>query len=296
MTFTPEQMETQRAFMEACAPNREPAPHVPGITIGESASEYHRRTIGVASKSGLDELHRSPAHYRVWAEGGASESTPALTFGNAFHCLLLEPDRFAASYVVKPSGLSLSKKDGVAWKEANGITGADDPRLLNSDSARDLFGMQAAVMRHPAASRIVCDGAAEVSLRWVDAETGVRCKARADYWVKRRRLCADLKSTEDARPEEFAKSVARWRYHVQDAFYRAGFDALGEPIEHFALVCVEKHAPYAVAVYTLDMDAVRKGYTAARIGIERLAECIRNDSWPAYHEGVSELSLPQWAA
>ena len=267
-----------------------------GITIGEPASVYHRRELGVASKSGLDQMHRSPAHYRAWVEGEDGEQTPAMRIGSAFHCLLLEPDRYTSSYIVKPAGMKLNTKDGIAWAKEHGITSADDPRLLSADAERDLLGMQAAILCHPAASRIVCDGAAEVSLRWLDEDTGVRCEARADYWVRKRRLCADLKSTEDASPEEFAKSVARFRYHVQDAMYRDGFRHCGEPVDHFALVCVEKKAPFAVAVYTLDVEAVRKGYTAARVGVDRMAECIRTGEWPAYHDGVSELSLPSWTA
>lgn len=262
-----------------------------GIRIGEPADEYHRREIGVASKSALDQVARSPAHYRAWLEGAQPEPSPAMRFGSAFHTLVLEPESFAARYVVRPDGLDGRTKEGKAW-----LAQQEGRTVLTADDERHMLGMHAAVYSHPAASRIVCDGAAEVSVRWTDEDTGLRCKSRADYWVREKRLCADLKTTDDASPAEFAKSVARWRYHCQDAFYRAGFAACGEQIDHFALVCVEKLPPYAVAVYTLDADAVRKGYAAVRMGLGLLSECMRESRWPAYHEGVTELSLPPWAA
>jgi exodeoxyribonuclease VIII len=122
------------------------------------------------------------------------------------------------------------------------------------------------------------------------------CKSRADYWVRGKRLVVDAKTTLDASPEAFAKSVYNYRYHVQDALYRAGFAANGERIDHFALLAVEKEPPYAVAVYTLDAEAVSKGHFAARSNIEVLADCVTRNEFPGYGNGVQELSLPRWAA
>jgi hypothetical protein len=266
-----------------------------GLAYGVDAEAYHEKCLGMISKSALDQIDRSPAHYRVWLDGAGLKETPALAFGRAFHCCILEPAVFAATYAVVPDFGDCRK---TANKEArNAWYAAHDGRtFIEEETLAAIRGMEVAVRKHPAASRILLDGASEVTLRWTDEHTGLPCKSRADYYVKSKRLVADLKSTEDASPAAFVRSVANYRYHVQDALYRDGFRACGEPIDHFALIAVEKTAPHGVAVYTLDEEAVAKGYSLARANIEMMSECLTSDRWPAYSNGVETLSLPRWAA
>ncbi len=258
------------------------------------AAEYHKRELGVVSKSACDELDRSAAHYYEWVHGAEREPTPALKFGAAFHCSQLEPDVFARHYRVEPDfGDCRSTKN----KEARDRWRADNAgrSLISADDMEAVRGMQLAVAAHPAASRLIQAGQAEVTLRWLDEESGLPGKSRADYWVREKRLAVDLKSTMDASAEQFSKDVYNHRYHVQDALYRAAFAACGERIDHFAIVAVEKLPPYAVAVYVLDAEAVAKGYNSARKNIELLRVCMEKNVWPGYGQGIEELALPHWA-
>lgn len=266
------------------------------MTIERNVSPevYHRRVLGELSKSGCDQVARSAAHYRAWCDGASEEPTRAMLFGSAVHCAILEPERFAREYAVAPD-VDRRTKGGKAEYEA---WLADHPgaTAISDDDHRTILSMHASVLAHPAAARLMRDGVPEVSLRWIDDATGLACKARADLYVPSKRLCVDLKTTEDASPEAFAKSVANYGYHRQDAIYRAGFAACGEPIDHFAIVAVEKRAPYAVAVYTLDAHAIEAGYAGFRSCAAIVAECMRTGVWPSYGDAVSELSLPKWAA
>lgn len=265
------------------------------ILFDVPAEEYHRREPHTVSKSALDQMDRSPAHYRAWLGGLQQETTPALAFGTAAHMALLEPELYSQRYAVEPDfgdcRYKQAKADRDAWRAANA-----GRELLSDADFHRIRKMVAAIHEHPAASRLVADGRREVTLRWVDEVSGLRCKSRADIWVPSKRIAVDMKTTEDASPEAFSRSVTRWRYFVQDALYRMGFAACGEPITHFAILAVEKEPPYAVAVYTLDEEAVAKGYDAARRDIERIRECIERDHWPAYSDGIEDLSLPPWAA
>lgn len=255
---------------------------------------YHERKVGVVSKSALDRIHRSPAHYRQWIDE-PDESTPAMLFGSAFHCAALEPERYARDYPVKPDvdGRTREGKAALAafreqlHERARGISAAD---------AEAIDHMVAAVRSHRLVSRMLSDGAAEVTISWSDKATGLRCKSRADYWIERHRTVIDLKTTDDASPREFERSIAKYRYHVQDALYRFGFDAVDEPLEHFILVAVEKTAPWAVGVYELDAETIGRGYFAARQDMDVMAECLKTDTWPGYPANILQLSLPPWAA
>lgn len=265
-------------------------PH--GLHDGVPESVYHARVRGLASKGALELVLRSLAHYKAWLDGVQKDETEALTFGRAFHCAILEPERFAAEYVVEPDfgdcRFKEAKASRDAWrKEHEGIS-----RMSFADH-RDCLGMARAIRAHSRASKLLVGGRAEVTARWRDEDTHVECKARADYY--RPDLCTliDVKTTVDARESSFKWDVLKYGYHRQDAFYRAGFTAAGAPVEHFAFVAVEKIAPYPVVVHYLDADFVADGHADIRDAIEQLADALEEDVWPAYPEEIRELSNPR---
>ena len=256
--------------------------------------EYHRKILGVVSKTALDHVDRSPAHYKTWVEMPEGEPTPALLFGQAFHCALLEPDEFAKAFTAEPDfgdcryGANKARRDQWRLENAGKIQ-------ISPASMEAIAGMVASVRAHPMGGRMIRDGTPELTARWIDEQTGLRCKCRVDYYVPSLEMVVDAKSTDDASEDEWNRSVAKYLYHVQDAIYRAGMSAAGHPIRHFILLAVEKSPPYAVAAYELDADAIGKGYSRARHNIARLAESVRTNRWPAYSDSIRTLQLPPWA-
>jgi hypothetical protein len=275
-----------------------------GMHEGVPHDVYHQRHLGLVSKSSLDLVHRSLAHYQAWVCGAAPvEETPALAFGGDFHCALLEPDRFASSTVVEPSfGDCRKKENKTARDEWRARVGWDeDPakskvRVIDKSVDEHIRGMIKAVHAHPIAGKAVRDGIPELTLRWKDQDTGLQCKTRADYYVKGKRMVVDFKSAQDASEKAFTKAVANYRYHVTDALYRASFSAVGEPIQHYMFVVVEKTPPYAIATYVLDIDAIHAGHNAAVRDMARLATAVQNGEFPGYPVGIVKLELPPWAA
>lgn len=267
-------------------------PH--GIHAGVPAHEYHQRVLGVASKSALDLVNRSPAHYLEWVRGAEEESSDALFFGSAFHMALLEPEVFAANYAVRPK-YDRRTKGGKAASELWDVT-HPGVTAISEDMASRIIAMVAAVASHPLAGKMVRDGEPELSAYWQDKETGVECKARADYYVRGRKMLVDVKTTEDARPDHFQRDLAKYGYARQAAMYLEAFQALGEDVQFFCFAVVEKHAPFAVATYVLDANAMARGSYSIRGDLETLAECMKTDTWPAYAIGLQEISLPAWAA
>ncbi len=267
----------------------------PGIYPDVPDSVYHARTLGVASKSALDLVHRAPALYRAWIDGAEQEETEALAFGSAFHCALLEPERFDRTYVLEPAFGDCRKTENKnardAWRKAS-----EGKRPVSCADFATIRGMTDSVRAHPLAGKMLQGGVAEATLRWRDAETGIECKGRADYYVPGLGLVVDVKTTQDARAASFRKSVANFGYHRQEAFYRAGFDGAAAPVEHFVFLAVEKAAPYLVALYELDGDALDSGEASTRVDLRTLARCIERDEWPGYGNSIITLDLPPWAA
>jgi exodeoxyribonuclease VIII len=259
-------------------------------------TDYHAHPA--VSKSHLDQVARSPLHY--WARyldpnRVAPEPTPAMAIGSAVHTHVLELDQWDARYVSAPDGIDRRTKAGKAEWEAF-TTAATGRTVLPKADADLVMRMGHAVFAHPAAAMLLAlPGKAETTHMWTDEATGLQCKCRPDWLTDDGRLIVDLKTTEDASPRGFARSIAQWRYHTQASWYLDGVEqATGTRPEQFLFLCVEKKAPYAVAVYAADAEMIDAGAQTAARDLDVLATCKAANAWPGYSDQIEPISLPAW--
>jgi exodeoxyribonuclease VIII len=193
------------------------------------------------------------------------------------------------------------------WSDLVAMNAAtnDGKEIITADEYAQLQGMRDAVMAHPAAAGLLTSvpGRAEVSAYWNDPITGALCRCRPDFW-RADGILVDLKTTDDASPDAFAKSLYNWRYHVQHPFYidgcrqaieQGGTGGLDLPQPtHFLFIVVEKKAPHAVAVYKLDQETVELGAREYRRDLATYADCLAADSWPAFGETIRPIGVPEW--
>lgn len=302
-----------------------PEPFEPGVFFNMPETEYFQPRPEVASASGLRPLiQKTPAHYH-YASTHPSEPTPAMVLGSAYHCAVLEPDLFEDRYVVvpedaprKPSKTQREAKkpsaetiDAIAFWDEFEATG----KIILSAADHDrLRFMGEAVHKHPEASGLLTvPGYNEVTMTYVDRETGVQCKLRTDRWVPAEDILVDLKTTVDAAEEAFARSVASYLYHVQHAHYIEGVASLAEsfpggwsvsgawddtvplrPAKHFMHVVQEKEPPFVVAVRFVDAASEQRGFELRHEALKRLDQCLKSGEWPGY-PGITSVMLPPWA-
>jgi hypothetical protein len=259
-------------------------------------ADYHRHKA--VSKSHLDLVARSPLHY--WARyvdpnRVEPEPTPAMLLGTAVHTHILELDQWDQRYIAAPDGVDRRTKAGKeAWAafeaESAGRT------VISRTDAEQVMAMGRAVHGHPAAAYLLgLKGTAEGTFLWTDEATGLECKCRPDWLTDDGQLVVDLKTTEDASPAGFRKSIANFRYHVQAAWYLHGLEqATCTRPEQFIFICVEKKPPHAVAVYAASPEMVGAGGEQALRDLEVLATCKAANSWPGYSDGVEVIDLPPW--
>lgn len=259
-----------------------------------SNSQYHGDTTRI-SKSGLDLIARSPAHYYARyldPNRDAQKETKALLQGRAIHTAVLEPYLFAEEYAVMPDinrATNKGKEDFARFMEANaGKTIIDIETYELSQVLREK------VFAHPAAAELLKSGMVEKSFVWNDEETGAPCKCRPDF-LNSDKIVVDLKTTEDASPAAFGRSSLKYRYHVQAPFYVDGLDANNITPEAFVFIAVEKTPPYAVAVYYVDDATMNIGRLIYRKELSIYQECRMRGHWPAYGDEVSALQLPGYA-
>lgn len=279
-----------------------------GIFHNEAPETYYQRRLDEASASGLKQMLRSPAHFKHWCEHPDNDKqSPALTFGRAMHCAVLEPDVFARTYMILPADaqqrptaamLGAKKRSPesearCAWWAAWDADNAGKIMLSSSDYDR-VQGMAESARAHPIARGLLAGGDREVTFRWQDEETGIDSKSRVDLSAPGEFLM-DLKTCRDASPEGFARAVASYGYALQADHYLRGAQANGAPVRHFLFLCIEVESPFICQPYVLDVRAEEHGRVMREKAIQRQAECLRTRHWPAYSDALLELALPTWA-
>lgn len=157
-----------------------------------------------------------------------------------------------------------------------------------------------AVRDHDIAGGLFAEGDAEQSMFWEDEEHGIWCRGRIDWltYFDGSPAIVDLKTSDDASPQEFAKSAAKYSYWMQDPYYRDGLGAVlkCDPDEiDFIFAVVQTEEPHLVMTYRLLPEHVDLGREMNKIAREIYRDCTKADTWPAWSESIEDLPLPGWA-
>lgn len=232
-------------------------------------------------------LNQSPLHAIT-----PKEQTPAMAFGSAFHCAVLEPERFKNDYAIAPE-CDRRTKAGKAIYAA--FQAASEGKTVIKQEDADLINrMRDAVMRNETAALLLDNGTPEISGLWIDQAEGVPCKMQAD-WLHNNRMIIDLKTTTDASQGAFSRASANFGYHVQAALYLDGATAItGDLHEDFYFIAIEKTEPFGCAVYQADYEMIEVGREKYRAALAIYANCYRSGVFPGYPEAM-KISLPGWA-
>lgn len=256
-----------------------------GFVVSMPDREYHAHNS--ISKSGLDKIHMSPAHYMARE---AFEPTPAMIIGTAIHKAVLEPDLFDSEYCFSEA----KDRRQAEYKEQVDKYGVE--RVLLPSDTKNVRAIQAAAHSRPEILRLaMSEGLRELSAFAQDPETGVAVRCRYDL-LRHDRIAVDLKKSRDVFEHGFSNAVARYRYHVQVAFYSDTYEWItGEQLQEFWLIAIEDTPPYTIIPYQLDEIAIQAGRMAYRKDLNTYAACLESGEWPTFEPESNLLTLPNWA-
>lgn len=254
-----------------------------GIFPGVSREAYD--AIENVNMSSLLHMEMSPFHYRYFLVNKRPDTDP-MRVGRATHVAALEPERFSASWGVWTGGRRVGKEWQAFSRKYDGDT-------LTEDQCDEVKAIARAATSDEHGARYLRGGQAEVTLCWVDKETGVACKGRTDLSSD---VITDLKTARCVRRDEFEKQCFNLNYHARAAFYVDGHEAATGERLPFVIVAVENHEPYAVQVYTMPGWLLEMGREKYRALLRRLVECRETNHWPGCEMGPVELGVPRWAA
>lgn len=226
---------------------------------------------------------KTPAHAQV-----PSEKTDAMTLGSAVHLAVLQPE-------LADKGIIQGPKDrrGKKWTEAVEKAEKDNVILLTEGDYHTCMTMRDKVWQNPSLASILGGSGAVYEQAAFFEHRGQICKLKMDC---AKDVLIDLKTSADASPRGFARSVADYGYHQQDASYTYGWNkAAGTSIDTFLFLVIEKSPPYAPAIYELDAQSRAEGWASYNAAIDLHLECEGQKHFPGYAAEKVLLSLPPYA-
>lgn len=276
-----------------------------------SKSEYAK--LQSISVSKLKKIKKSPLHYK---EEEYVES-PAMAFGSAYHCYLLEPDKFKERYYIIDEKTIIDILIGEGAKSPRATkqykewlisqeNAAEGKTILTGEEYNTIKDMSNRINNHYYAKSLITNGIAEnfLFVKLIDKfGNEYYIKLIADYIKHGKKIITDLKSAGDASLDGFTKAGASFDYHLQAALYSDIIEHLystGRPYKFFFLA-QEKTKPYAFNIFQASNQYINQGRYEYELLLMLWNECINNGKYPGYQVwcenkyGVNELSLPNWA-
>lgn len=259
-----------------------------------SNTEYHRDPVegGSLNCSGAKLLTppNPPAKFFHHQQNPPS-TTPEMIFGSAIHHIVLENSQDLEICDYKTWS---SKAASEHYKKAV----ADNKTPILNDDYDHALGMLEALKQHPIAANLLwgTEGENELAIVWQQEQAWLRCKMD--------RICEDsngnakiidYKTTRNSSPEEISKTIFRYGYHQQQAWYLQGAEALANwNNADFTFIFQEKCPPYLITVVSLHPSAVQLGNELNQAAIKTWLECKETDVWPGNPIEVLEVGLPRW--
>ena len=165
------------------------------------------------------------------------------------HPNILEPKKYKEQ-VISYDGT----RRGKAWDEFKSNNG--DKTIITRGEEKSLIKMREKLYSIPRIVNLLSSGEAEIVNCWIDEDTGVYCKGKADYVKEEngRKILIDIKTTQDHSQRAFMGSCYKYGYDRQSAFYMDGFGA-----DEFWFIVIEKTEPFDVGIYMCGDEFVGGG-------------------------------------
>jgi len=262
-------------------------------------------------------LQRSMLHMQAAKEGRMpSTSTPANRFGSALHCYLLEgPQAFDSRYQVAEACsaiLKTGKRKGepcgntAEWLSTDGWVcgvhaGADAKQVTDAVTEEQFYRIRAmarSLSRNDVIriwrSRSWSEASLLCSLEWMGCPE-LRGKARIDRLLASdpQYIC-DVKTTADGTEEGVRRSIRKFGYDVQAAWYVDLYRCITGWAPAYIWIFGETEEPYDVHVVRATAAMLRLGRAKYTSTVMRWRECCEHQCWPGYAVGVNEVDPAEW--
>lgn len=258
-----------------------------------AAYTYHKEERTPALSSSIIKILATKSPRHAWERHPLlnpdyrEETSDTFDYGTAAHALFLEGDE---SKLVVVEADDWRKKEARAAREQ-----------ARADRKTPILARQLATVRKMVQGahrfvlesgfpRLMQDGISEYKIRWHEGES--LCMAKIDRMNPA--MMMDYKSTNDASPEAFSRTIARFGYDIQARFYQRGV-RIAEGREYpFLFLAQEADPPYACSWHALAPSMAEIADMRIERAIRTWQACMASGKWPAYSNAIHYAEAPHW--
>ncbi|HEV7433862.1 MAG TPA: PD-(D/E)XK nuclease-like domain-containing protein [Pseudorhizobium sp.] len=273
-----------------------------GPSVSKSALKWLIPTHGGSPKAFWGRWKQNSDHVE-------QESSKALDFGKAAHCLLLGDEVFSERFVVRPihrpDDMGLPEKERRQWNaNANDckafLADAEKRKLtvITPEQFDRIRRIHADASRYPLVQAGILNGRIERSMFWKDPETRIWLRARPDALPQADGVYADLKTAGKFDEDFLERQIFDAGYYLQAAITRMVCRGLGIPFETFTLLYVLNDDVPDTAHVEIDEFDIDRGERAVRWCLRTIRRCLDAGEWPGarpFNEGERRIQMKVWA-
>lgn len=241
------------------------------------------------TRSALHAWYNHPRLNPEWVEV-RSES---FDIGSAAHAILLEgrAELLAICDVADDWRTAAARKFRDEAREAGRIP------MLAADAERVVAIVESAkraMVRCPDLDNIG-DLDAEQTFVWQDPITGAWLRCRPDWVSTDRKVIVSFKTTTNAEPEKFLRSMVDFGYGLQATFEMQGTAAIYRTRPKYVYVVTETTAPYATSLIGLAPEWLELAQEQFEYAVSLWARCLERGHFPGYPRRIAYVEPPSWA-
>lgn len=239
------------------------------------------------------------------------KKTKSLGFGSLVDCLVLEPKLLDSRYTARPSTYKTSVSTGRApnketkivekpWdlrsttcKEIHADIIASGKSMVSQEDLERARSIRVSIFENDEAARAISKGSRQVSMVWIDEETGVKCKGRTDIIHD---CIYDLKTSVDASEDGFQAFIGKFLYHVQGGVYTGAWEQLTGQKLDFKFIVAETSWDTdepLVALYRLKHESIVAGRLMFKRALRNVANWLEHGV-SGYSKEFEDIGAPRW--
>ena len=221
----------------------------------------------------------------------------ALIMGSCTHAATLEPVLLDKQFAIKPEEIDGKSSRTNHYKEVFESMQLRNPNIqwLNRSDYRTCVDMAESAREHPLLKTYLSDQETMIEQTGFFECKGVQCKVRPDLYNPGAGVVIDIKTTQDASEQGFRKSIRRFGYAFQAAWYLNALRILGLKPKQFVFLCVEKTPPYLTAAYEISTAEVERELIRVHDACDTYKKCMDTGIWPGYGDEIKTLTLGNFA-
>ena len=240
------------------------------------------------SYSALSAFRKSPKHF-IDYKIKAHEDTDSMLLGKAFHCLVLEPQKFEIEFAIAPNIDRRTKAGKEAYEQF--LQTSQDKTVLSDTLYNTAIDMACAALSNKE-SKALLDGLEDKEQKVFFEKYGFKFMSVLDGNAKD--YVIDLKQIPDATPQKVQREIISRGWWLQAGMYLEGI----KEDKDYYIIAVDRQGN--VSVHLLMKGLIEYGMTEFKRLCADFEDCLSTDSWNESfnyrsHNGIYPIDKPNYS-